>query len=248
MAGSSWADYLKKTNRYFLPNAKSRIIDTIIREIDKHPTEDLTGKIFWRARKHTNGQENAYSPKEMGAPPANSTRGGRVNPDGIPCLYLADSIETAIAETRPWKGACVSVACFKLRKKHKLADIRDDKIFSDFLNELHEADEPLQMPKEVILYSAFMVSSFSRPAQEENAVDYVPTQYFSAQLKHIGYKGILYDSMMHDIGFNLAIFNPRGAVDLVGKIDVYEVTAVSYTTELQKRDMYEKKKIIRLLG
>lgn len=35
---------------------------------------------------------------------------GRVNPRGIPCLYAASNLETAVAEVRPWLGALVSVA------------------------------------------------------------------------------------------------------------------------------------------
>ena len=38
---------------------------------------------------------------------------GRANPKGIPCLYVATSIATAVGECRPWVGALVSVSQVK---------------------------------------------------------------------------------------------------------------------------------------
>jgi len=49
----------------------------------------------------------------MGAPPLGKASSGRINPEGISYLYLADSPGTAIAEVRPWKRARISVATFK---------------------------------------------------------------------------------------------------------------------------------------
>jgi RES domain-containing protein len=46
----------------------------------------------------------------MGAPPPNLARPGRMNPLGIPYLYVALDQATAIAEVRPWLGALLSVA------------------------------------------------------------------------------------------------------------------------------------------
>ena len=47
---------------------------------------------------------------------------GRVNPKGIPYLYLATDKETAMGEARPWVGSEISVAQFKLLKIQKIID------------------------------------------------------------------------------------------------------------------------------
>lgn len=52
---------------------------------------------------------------------------GRANPIGIPYLYVASTIETAISETRGHKGEIVTVAEFQMKCYLDLADLRDPK-------------------------------------------------------------------------------------------------------------------------
>ncbi len=73
-----------------------------------------------------------------------------------------------------------------------------------------------------------MASSFSKPVGSESADDYVPTQFFSDRLKLLGYEGLVYDSMMYEGGYNLALFDPSNGVSLMGKVEVYYVTKVQY--------------------
>ncbi|WP_424666577.1 RES family NAD+ phosphorylase [Candidatus Binatus sp.] len=46
-------------------------------------------------------------------PLSDRAREGRVNPKGIPCLYLATHKDTALSEVRPGKGSLISVAQFQ---------------------------------------------------------------------------------------------------------------------------------------
>lgn len=55
-------------------------------------------------------------------PLPHSAREGRVNPKGIPCLYLADDKDTAMAEIRPWVGSYISVGQFKTLRNLNLVD------------------------------------------------------------------------------------------------------------------------------
>jgi hypothetical protein len=55
-------------------------------------------------------------------PPNNMAREGRVNPKGIPCLYLADERNTAMAETRPWLGSYISLGEFKTVRGLRVID------------------------------------------------------------------------------------------------------------------------------
>jgi hypothetical protein len=56
--------------------------------------------------------EDAYCIERM-KPLRDSAREGRINAKGIPCLYLSDDENTAMAETRPWIGLFASLAQFK---------------------------------------------------------------------------------------------------------------------------------------
>src|SRR5262249_23139032 len=47
---------------------------------------------------------------------------GRVNPKGIPCLYLALDKNTAMSEARPWPSSILTVARFSLVKAVRLVD------------------------------------------------------------------------------------------------------------------------------
>lgn len=68
--------------------------------------------------------------------------------------------------------------------------------------------------------------------RSDSALDYVPTQYISDFVKSIvhdgvpEYAGIEYKSVMHDDGYNLALFEP----DLFECIEteVYRIDAIEY--------------------
>ena len=72
------------------------------------------GEEYYRARLGDGDKTKPFPKEKMGAPPPEKTlTGGRANPPGIPFLYLANNRETAIAETRPWIGASVSLGRFE---------------------------------------------------------------------------------------------------------------------------------------
>lgn len=48
---------------------------------------------------------------------------GRVNPVGIPVLYLASTEESAISEIRPWVGSEVSAPQFKVLRDLKAVNL-----------------------------------------------------------------------------------------------------------------------------
>jgi hypothetical protein len=89
------------------------------------------GARVWRAQQghdpiketpeHPWGEPVPYPPSRMKPLPRSATE-GRANVKGIPCLYVATSRETAIAEVRPWVGSAVSVAELQVRKDLTLVD------------------------------------------------------------------------------------------------------------------------------
>lgn len=216
-------NHLRTVNKSALPDSQSDIVNKMIEAIDKNQnTPDLTNTIFWRARKHGSDQLCAYPEDRMSAPPVHLSKAGRISPEGVPGLYLSDSVDTAIAENRPWKGANLSVASFQLLKKHKLAYLRRSEMVAEILH------VGKRIPVSAVQSLSFMASSFSKPVGSESADDYVPTQFFSDRLKLLGYEGLVYDSMMYEGGYNLALFDPSNGVSLMGKVEVYYVTKVQY--------------------
>src|SRR4051812_17646960 len=71
-------------------------------------------------------------PAERMKPLKASAREGRVNPKGIPCLYLADEADTAMAETRPWLGSHISLARFVILKPIKIVLLPEPKLHIRF--------------------------------------------------------------------------------------------------------------------
>src|SRR3569833_2142349 len=59
-------------------------------------------------------------------PLRNAAHEGRVNPRGIPCLYLATDKETAMSEVRPWLGAKLSVAAFRIERELRVGNASVD--------------------------------------------------------------------------------------------------------------------------
>ena len=73
---------------------------------------------FYRARINEEGKQ--FKLKEMKKPPATMALNGRANPLGIPYLYAASTIETAIAEVRGHKGESVTVLEFNANRNLEL--------------------------------------------------------------------------------------------------------------------------------
>ena len=69
------------------------------------------------------GMEPLGYPAERMKPLPNAPTEGRVNPAGIPVLYMATNRRTAISEVRPWIGHSVSVAQFRIRRRLKAVDL-----------------------------------------------------------------------------------------------------------------------------
>jgi RES domain len=75
----------------------------------------------WRAGDLGNQVPYPYSADRM-KPLGDRAHEGRVDPKGIPCLYLASSREAAISEMRPGISVHLSVAQFKTLRDLKIID------------------------------------------------------------------------------------------------------------------------------
>lgn len=192
---------LKHENRFFPKNA--------ITKVQLEPFAEFLGiqvipgkQKFYRAR--ITPTENPLKRKDMGKPPKNLVLNGRANPLGIPYLYLASDIDTAIAEVRAQKGETVTVAEFHIKNKLELADLRNpQKTVSPFGN------SQLELFYKNMPFLNVLADELAKPVIPRiTNLEYLPTQYLTELFKHIGFHGLIYRSSIAG-GHNYVIFNDR---------------------------------------
>jgi RES domain-containing protein len=147
----------------------------------------------------------------MGAPPANVSSAGRLNPKGISFFYSALEESTAVAEVRPWTMARLSVANFLTSEPIEVLDLTGARADIDLLPSVR--------------FAAYMIS---RPVHRDDPFAYVGTQHLAQSLKSSGVKGLLYNSLLKPGGTNLALFAEGGLTGV--SVALHEVTSVTYRT------------------
>jgi hypothetical protein len=168
-----------------------------------------------------------FAPERM-KPLKDSAREGRVNPKGIPCLYLADDPDTAMSETRPWIGSQISLAEFKILEDLPILNCPEPKLRTGpiFLTPPHfrEPEDPKERENAVWGEIAY---AFSEPVTlSDTTADYAPTQILAEAFRKIGCAGIRYKSRLGK-GFSFALFSPESA-DLIN-CGVFSTEGVTFT-------------------
>ena len=239
--------YLSETNRFILSYYWEKFVDNILRTARKRTKTLEKNKELVRARIGTSwiesddGEEQPYpiSPHEMGPPPKQIAKAGRSNSEGIPFLYLATKIETAVAEIRPWIGSEVTIGFFKILSNLRIVDTSNDKPKSAFslyeLVNIGEEDSGIRKKPNHSYTSAEkeeyvwgnINSAFSKPiSPNDSPLKYLPTQYLSEKLKTEGYDGVAYRSSLSQEGHNIALFDPQKAKCV--RCRMYEIKRVKY--------------------
>ena len=132
---------------------------------------------------------------------------GRANPKGIPYLYLATDLNTAIAEIRPWVGATISVGQFSTTRSTRLIDCTVDVSRKIYLS----STEPPSAEREKAVWGD-IDGAFSRPVTPtDDHAAYVPTQVLAELFRNMGYDGIAYRSSVGP-GTNIALFSMESPV------------------------------------
>ena len=160
---------------------------------------ELTGKKqIWKDDTNGCGYPSNCRPftVERMKPEPERAKEGRVNPKGIPCLYLATHKDTAMSEVRPWHEARISLARFELTQDVVLVDCtqtlpsdRSDREGWDWY---------------------WIGEAFSQPVSPSDDVsDYAPTQILAEAFRQRRYDGILYDSALNTDGKNVALFHRK---------------------------------------
>lgn len=159
--------------------------------------------------------EWGYQQCESGIPPRDKAGLNRASPKYIPYLYLANTINTALAEVRASLHRPFSVAKYVVTKKLKIIDfsLRDEVILEP--NGFNEEEE-------TIIYMN-VSGAFHNPSQA-NEKDYLVSQYIAEYIKMLGYDGIKFNSSQKIGGRNLTLFEDTACRFFCSEI--HEVTEI----------------------
>jgi hypothetical protein len=214
----SWKSYrdfariIRTRHRYVWPPEVDEFLSGVVKTAHSRRLGLPKGWTTWRAqlghdwRLEGKGRDKfqvpaAYLPKRM-KPLTDRAHDGRANPKGIPCLYLATQMETAISEVRPWIGSYVSVGQFKLLKRIEIIDCSRERPDHMFYFE-----EPSPEEAEKSVWSD-IDRAFAEPmTRSDDTADYAPTQILAELFRREGFKGIGYKSKFGERGYNIALFD-----------------------------------------
>ena len=220
-----WNDFveaIKWENRFHADYINKDVLGLFIRSVRK-PYK--AGKTFYRAR--VCSSEAGFGKSKMGAPPANLAKAGRVNPEGISVLYLADSVKTTLHEIRAGIFDYVTVGNFKLKKDIEIIDFANLDNVSPFYAHNQTGIEYTQHAIN-IEHLKLISSEIAKPLRrQDSALDYLPTQYISDYIKSRRFDGVEYVSTMCKEGFNLAVFDET--LFKCTKTTVYDIKSLAYT-------------------
>jgi len=196
----SFRSELKHTNRFFPSMQLNPDNDSALFWYLRARPEDVPDS-FFRARVCDDGMP--IDIEHMGAPPPEKARGGRANPRGIPYLYVASDVQTAIYELRPHPSEILCVARFEVVRDLSLADLRNPK---RSISPFRIDEDELKRSYGHIAGLSRLDGELSRPVPPREAdLEYLPSQYLSEFIKHCGLDGLIYTSAMGP-GVNYALF------------------------------------------
>jgi len=227
-AFASWRSYqlfasrIRGARRFVWTAEIQAFLDTVLATATSREFVIPEGQVFFRAQRGVEyvanehgGEEPLGHGRERMKPLPNRASEGRANPAGIPVLYLATKIETAVAETRPWIGAEMSVARFKTIRPLTvitfIQDVRKSALTTVLFSEILGTSSPdLERTTEAVW--ADIDNAYSTPVSRDDvgSADYAPTQIITELFKNAGYDGIAYNSNFGE-GHNLALFDANSA-------------------------------------
>src|SRR5262249_24396327 len=128
---------------------------------------------------------------ELGAPPREEARAGRMNVDFIPAFYAAFSEETAVAAIKPSIGEEIAIVEFVLQRELKVFD------FTAFARAGHEQWRDMYAHTRYDFINQ-IEAEISKPIMPfDKQREYIPTQIVAEYLKnYFGCDAVIYRSSM----------------------------------------------------
>ncbi len=243
----SWEDYsnferaVKQNYRYIRDKEGQDFLETVLATAEKRIETTPEGTKFCRAQighesrpifqegEYIGDEPVPFGPERM-KPLKNCAFGGRANPKGIPYLYVATSIEIAIAEVRPWIGSMVSVAGLRTARPLRIVNCTFHK-YGRLFAQIDE-NAPAEYKEEAVWWG--IDKAFQNPVTiADNTDDYAPTQTIAELFKINGLDGLAYKSAFDDPEkqkeYNLVFFD-IDALDVVN-VGLREIKNIKFESD-----------------
>lgn len=222
-----FARQVRFSRRYVWAEEERAFLQTVLATIRDRDGELKQGQILYRAQRGADWVEQkdkdgnwlgedvwGFGSSRM-KPLTDRAKEGRANPTGIPVLYVANSVETAISEVRPWVGAEISVAVCKVLRPLKTLDLSVGHGQSSFVGAVFShvvGGKTLTAEEKEKAVWIDIDNAFSQPVTlSDDRADYSPTQILAELFRSAGYDAIGYKSHFGDQGdkegYNIAIFD-----------------------------------------
>ena len=148
-----------------------------------------------------------YYQNEIEAPPPIYTEGGRFNRQGVSYLYLADSIETCLAEVHLQIGQNCSIGEFKCNEPVELIDLTK---FS------------------IDMETKTWLKILTQPVHDGAKYIYNVTRFLADVFKCINSNGIFFESVQAE-GYNIVCFEPSLFQLVKYSEKIYTATKIKYS-------------------
>lgn len=226
---SGFSDSIRHQSRFFTTLGNDKVLTDLLSSAQ---TEWDVNRPLFRARLWNRDEKTAE--KDLYEPPSKLASGGRMNSEGIPCLYVADSCKTAVSEIRAGMHDQIAVAKLRPKDPFKYVDLTRLESISPFdevdcsalvVNQAHLKQISQELSRPIRRFG-------DRHGNEE--LEYVPTQYLSELIHSKGNRGIGYASVMRAGGVNLAISCHLPDMFAVERIDIVRVSSLEYQLSASK--------------
>lgn len=220
---SAFVDNIQRVNRN--PQKDDARVIQIIDDISTNPERIISeGTKLFRCRIIHSGSNlcgkspfYGFGADDSLAPPWKRAKDMRASYRYIPYLYCANHPYLSLVEVRPRIGAKVSVAEISVTKDITLLDFT-----------AKTKPKGMNLTKQNLFHDLSLL--YSKPVTEDDEViDYIPTQYIAEYAKRLGYDGIIYMSSLtpeiNESGldrFNIVIFDYKAVCEVV-RTNVVEV-------------------------
>ncbi len=186
--------------------------------------------------------------KELGPPPENLRRPGRMNQSGILAFYGAFDIDTCIAELRPAVSETIISVTFQTLQPFLVLDTTK---FSHKSKDISIFAKSSIKRMRLWRFMSIFMNEIAKPClPKDEHLDYIPTQVVAEYLHHLHkfkYNGhdrtvdaIIYQSAQNRNGKNIVIFGDAASVHekpsqktglyiKANSVECHEVKSVSYT-------------------
>lgn len=219
--GLSWdefSNHIKNVNRFhsnFNPGEFSSCLTYIAKQYEK-------GTCFYRARIASDAI--GFDKSKMKAPPKDKSTAGRVNPEGMPVLYLSLDDITVLYEIRANMYDFVSIGRFISNQNLRIVDLSKFESISPF--RYGGGLERFAINAKVFQEISKEIAKPLR--RNDSPLEYLPTQFIAEFIKSENYDGVEYKSTISRGGRNIALFNEK----LVDCLDIktIEITDINYAT------------------